>query len=79
MNILTTEIIGYIATGLTLSSFLFTDMVRLRTVNLVGCLWWCAYALSFEEIQMPVLLVNGIIMTIHSVWLLKNYFNKSSK
>ena len=43
---LNTETIGYVATALTLGSFLFTDMVRLRSVNLVGCLWWTAYALS---------------------------------
>lgn len=73
MNILSVETIGYIATGLTLSSFLFSNMVRLRTINLVGCLWWCAYALALPEIAFPILLVNTIIMAIHGVWLTKHY------
>jgi len=71
---MTPEIIGYIATGITLSSFLFNDMLRLRQVNIVGCLWWCAYALSTPEIQYPVLAVNAIIMAIHIGWIAKKTF-----
>ena len=76
---LSIETIGYVATALTLGSFLFTDMVKLRTVNLVGCLWWTAYALGLPEISYPVLAVNGIIMLIHSVWLIRNRFKTQSK
>ena len=76
---LSIETIGYVATALTLGSFLFTDMVKLRTTNLVGCLWWTAYALGLPEISYPVLAVNGIIMLIHSVWLIRNRFKTQSK
>jgi len=76
---LNTEYIGYVATALTLGSFLFTDMVRLRSVNLVGCLWWTAYALSLPETSYPVLAVNFIIMVIHGVWLIRNRFKNQSK
>jgi hypothetical protein len=76
MNLLNVETIGFIATGLTLSSFLFSNMVRLRTVNLVGCLWWCAYALAPTETQYPVLIVNLAIMAIHSFWLIKYNYKK---
>jgi hypothetical protein len=77
MNLLNVETIGFIATGLTLSSFLFSNMVQLRTVNLVGCLWWTAYALALPEIAYPILTVNVIIMAIHGVWLAKHYYKKS--
>lgn len=76
MIILNTETIGYIATGLTLGSFLFTDMKYLRTLNIVGCLWWCAYALSFNETQLPILIVNGVIIAIHTIWFISQYFKK---
>jgi len=55
---LSIETIGYIATALTLGSFLFTGMVKLRTVYLVGCLLWTAYALGLPEISYPVLAGN---------------------
>jgi hypothetical protein len=73
MNLLNVETIGFVATGLTLSSFLFSNMVRLRTVNLVGCLWWTAYALALPEIAYPILMVNVIIMVIHATWLTRNF------
>jgi hypothetical protein len=78
MNLLNIETIGFVATGITLSSFLFSNMVQLRTVNLVGCLWWIAYALALPKIVYPILVVNTIIMAIHSVWLTKHYYNKSN-
>ena len=77
MNLLNVETIGFVATGLTLSSFLFSNMVRLRTVNLVGCLWWTAYALALPDTAYPILIVNTVIMVIHSFWLIKHYYTKS--
>jgi len=74
---MTPEIIGYFATGITLSSFFFNNMLYLRQVNIVGCLWWCAYALSTPETQYPVLTVNAIIMAIHIVWMIRYYHKKS--
>lgn len=74
-----TEVIGYVATALTLSSFLFTDMVKLRTINLIGCLGWTAYALGLPGNAQPILVVNVTIAGIHGGWLIRNHFKTKTK
>jgi len=63
------EGLGYLATVVTLVSMIVKDMVTLRLVNSIGCLLWIAYGLSKGDT--PILLVNGIILGIHIIALIR--------
>ena len=43
------EVIGYIGSALVLVSFLMTSVVKLRTINLVGCVVFAGYALAIRS------------------------------
>jgi len=63
------DVIGWIATALTLLSFLSTKMEVLRMVNLLGCFFWIAFGLLNKT--NPIIVTNAVIATIHLVWFYK--------
>ena len=63
------EGLGYRATVVTLVSMVVRDMVTLRLVNSIGCILWIGYGLSKGDT--PILLVNGIILGIHIIALIR--------
>lgn len=63
------EGLGYLATVVTLVSMVVRDMVTLRLVNSIGCILWIGYGLSKGDT--PILLVNGIILGIHIIALIR--------
>ena len=56
------ELLGWISTIVTLSSFLF-DGVKMRVVNSVGCMGWALWGYFNEEVS--VMTLNGIIIGVH--------------
>jgi uncharacterized protein with PQ loop repeat len=62
-------LIGSLATAITISSFLFTDIKTIRIVNLLGCFIWLLY--GWMQDDTPIILVNSIIAFIHIVTLVK--------
>jgi uncharacterized protein with PQ loop repeat len=61
--------LGIIATAITVSSFLFNKMRTVRFVNFIGCLVWLIY--GGIQSDMPIILVNSIIATIHIISFIK--------
>lgn len=63
------EGLGYLATVVTLVSMIVKDMITLRLVNSIGCILWIAY--GFVKGDTPILCVNGIILGIHIIALIR--------
>jgi uncharacterized protein with PQ loop repeat len=63
------NIIGCLATTITLLSFCLKDMTKLRIVSSIACLTWIIYGLMRQD--MPVIIVNTSIIIIHLFYLLK--------
>lgn len=63
------QILGWIATGLVLYSFIFHDMQRVRMYNAFGSVFWILYGIDISAFQ--VVIVNIIIFLIHLRWFMK--------
>lgn len=63
------EWIGYGASAFILISMLMTSIVRLRLINLAGCLLFVAYGLLIEAY--PVALMNFLIVIVNIYYLVK--------
>lgn len=64
------DVIGFVATAVTLSSFAVDNQLKLRLLNLSGAVIWVVYGLMISS--NPVLLTNALIIVFHLRWL---YFN----
>jgi len=64
------EIIGYVGMLITILSFLYKNIERVRIINSVACIVWIIYGVL--RISYPVILVNSIVLIIHGYWLIKN-------
>jgi hypothetical protein len=66
------EIVGWLAAGFTLCSFLFSNQRLLRFINLIGCFCWIVFGLLLQEINYQVVFVNATIAIIHLIWFVRN-------
>ena len=71
----TIEILGYVATIVTLISMMAKNMNLLRILNSVGCILWMSYGIIRTD--NPVIVVNSTILIIHLVSLYKTKRNES--
>lgn len=62
------EILGWLATGFTLGSFLLNDVRKLRLVNGIGSVLWIVYGVGVESL--PTVIVNLSVLGIHCFWFL---------
>jgi hypothetical protein len=62
------ELLGYLATGVVLISFGF-EGERMRFVNGIGAMLWMVW--GFLLSQPPVWILNGLIILIHTVQLIR--------
>ncbi len=69
-----TQIIGYIATLVTLLAFTFRDIIKLRIFSCISCLLWIFY--GYNRIDLPIILTNVLILSIHLYYFYKYYINK---
>ena len=65
-----TELLGYIASGLVLISFLMKDMKKLRIINIFGCMMFISYGILLSSI--PVIITNTAIVIINIFYLQRN-------
>lgn len=75
-------ILGYVATIVTIGSFMIKDMFPLRVTNGIACLLWIIYGVVRQDT--PIIVVNTSIMLINLVWIFKyikqsGYLYKSNK
>jgi hypothetical protein len=57
------NLLGYVAMVLTASSFLMTDVTKLRLVNIAGCIAWITYGSILEST--PIIITNALILGIN--------------
>ncbi|MFZ8960102.1 MAG: YgjV family protein [Flavobacteriaceae bacterium] len=62
------EVVGWIATLIVISSFIINDMLRLRTVNLIGAICWLIYGIL--AVSSSIIFLNIVIVGIQSfkIW-----------
>jgi len=63
MSNIVIETIGYLAPAFLVLSFLFKDMVKLRLINSVGCVFFIIY--GFLISAYPVVIANAIVVGIN--------------
>ncbi|MGB0884912.1 MAG: YgjV family protein [Chitinophagales bacterium] len=63
------EFIGYLASGFVLLSFLMKDIVKLRFVNMIGCVLFVTYGFLLSSI--PIIITNFAIIIVNIYYLLK--------
>ena len=63
------EILGYIASLFTISSFLMKDVFKLRILNLIACIIFIIYGSLILSI--PVILVNALVALVNIFYILK--------
>ena len=68
-NINYVEFIGYLASGFVLLSFLMKDIVKLRFVNMIGCVLFVTYGFLLSSI--PIIITNFAIIIVNIYYLLK--------
>lgn len=63
------ELIGYVGMIITILSFVFKDVYKIRITNGIACILWMVYGVF--KISYPIILVNLIVLVLHLFWLLK--------
>jgi hypothetical protein len=66
------QLIGYLATIITVLSFTFKNILKLRIVSSIACCLWIIYAIYKQDI--PVIVVNVSVLSIHIFYLLKHKY-----
>lgn len=65
------DIIGYLASGTVLISFLLKKINHLRIVNSIGCGFFVAFGFMMKEINIPIVVTNLAIIGINFYYLLR--------
>lgn len=63
------NILGYLASLVTLLSFLMKDMKRLRIINIIACVLFVIYGCLNKDI--PIIIVNVAVALAHLYYLKK--------
>ena len=71
------EIVGWIATFVVIGSFLINDMLKLRSVNLVGATLWLIYGIIAGSFSLMFL--NIVVMCIQVFKIRQLLKNKNEK
>ena len=67
-----TEWVGYLAMTVLLVSFMMKNVIKLRIINSVGCLFFVIYGLLIS--QYPIVITNAAIILINFYYL---FFKKN--
>ena len=62
MDINNLEIVGWIATFVVIGSFLVNDMLKLRSINLMGATLWLIYGIIASSYS--IIFLNVVVMSI---------------
>ena len=58
----TLEVVGWVATFVVIGSFLVNDMIKLRSINLVGATLWLIYGIIASSYS--IMFLNIVVMSI---------------
>ena len=71
------EIVGWIATFVVIGSFLINDMLKLRSLNLVGATLWLIYGIIAGSFS--IMFLNIVVMCIQVFKIRQLLKNKNEK
>ena len=71
------EVVGWIATFVVIGSFLINDMLKLRSVNLVGATLWLIYGIIAGSFS--IMFLNIVVMCIQVFKIRELLKNKNEK
>lgn len=63
------EIFGFLASIISLISFLMNDVKSIRIINISSAILFLVYAILIDSISL--ILLNSLLIIIHSIYLLK--------
>lgn len=66
-----TDILGYVAMGLSILSFTLQKQRFIRTVNLIACAVWVVYGYMINN--NPTIIVNVLVCLVHVYWFIRRY------
>lgn len=66
------EIVGYLASGAVLISFLMKELNTLRLVNSIGCLLFITYGFLADPFLWPIIVTNAAIIIINFFYIYKS-------
>jgi uncharacterized protein with PQ loop repeat len=66
-----TDILGYVAMGLSILSFTLQKQRFIRTVNLIACTVWVVYGYMINN--NPTIIVNILVCLVHVYWFIRRY------
>ena len=70
------EWLGLVASAFVLVSFLMSNQIKIRIINMVGCIAWVIYGFLLPAYSTAIM--NGAVFIVHVVFLTK-YFIKRRK
>ncbi len=73
----TAEFIGYVAMAFLVISFLPKQIKRVRTINLIGCIFFVLYGIMLGW-KWPLIISNGLVACIQIYYLLIDKSSSSS-
>lgn len=68
------EWLGLVASAFVLISFLMSNQIKIRIINMVGCVAWVIY--GFLRPSYSAAIMNGAVFIVHIVFLTKYFLNK---
>lgn len=73
-----TQVAGYTASALIILSFLFKKQTTIRTINLIGCVFFVIYGFQLNR-AWPIIIPNTVIAVtqIYYLWIFPRKKSKS--
>ena len=68
-NLPITEWVGYMAMAAVLISFTMKDVIKLRIINSIGCVFFVIYGIMLAT-SWPIIITNSAIISINLYYLL---------
>ena len=68
------EWLGLVASAFVLISFLMSNQIKIRIINMVGCIAWVIYGFLLPAYSTAIM--NGAVFIVHVVFLTKYFINR---
>ena len=68
------EWLGLVASLFVLISFIMTNQIKIRIINMIGCVAWVIYGFILPAYSTAIM--NGAVFIVHIVYLTKYFINK---
>lgn len=68
------EWLGLVASAFVLISFIMSNQIKIRIINMVGCVAWVIY--GFLRPSYSAAIMNGAVFIVHIIYLTKYFLDK---